>query len=205
MEQILEYIKRKYDPVSIILYGSYADGTNDRGSDFDALVISASHGRSHDTSFVDGVALDVFVYPASFFDENYDCEDFVQISDGKLLLDQGGRGEALREKVLSYLRDRPRRSKAEVEASVDWCDKMLARAKRGDTEGMFRWHWVLTDSLEIFCDAMRAPYRGPKKTIKWMEKSHPAAFACYQAALAEFDVERLENWIEYLKEVNAAD
>ena len=39
LEQIIEYIKRNYNPISIILYGSYADGTNNLNSDFDSLVI----------------------------------------------------------------------------------------------------------------------------------------------------------------------
>ena len=63
MEQVLKYIREKYNPLSIILYGSYADGTNNLNSDFDALVIVADHEQFHDTSIVDGVPLDVFVYP----------------------------------------------------------------------------------------------------------------------------------------------
>ena len=34
LEQIIEYIKRNYNPISVILYGSYADGTNNLNSDF---------------------------------------------------------------------------------------------------------------------------------------------------------------------------
>ena len=62
MEQIIEYIKQNYNPISIILYGSYANGTNNLNSDFDSLVISDSHEQFHDTSFVGGIQLDVFVY-----------------------------------------------------------------------------------------------------------------------------------------------
>lgn len=52
-------------------------------------------------------------------------------------------------------------------------ESMFERAKRGDCEGLFRWHWVLIDSLEIFFDIMHHPYFGPKKTLKWMEEKHP--------------------------------
>ena len=107
--------------------------------------------------------------------------------------------------VLSYLQNRPPKTKAENDASVDWCTKMLARVKRGDAEGMFRWHWVLTDSLEIFCDVMHTPYWGPKKSLKWMERNHPKAFVCYQKALAEFNMDSLENWIAYIKNANETD
>ena len=78
MEQILRYIQETYNPLSIILYGSYVDGTNGLNSDFDALVITADHERFHDTSFVNGIPLDVFVYPARYFESSYSCEDFVQ-------------------------------------------------------------------------------------------------------------------------------
>lgn len=171
MEQILQYIQETYAPLSIILYGSYADGTNNLNSDFDALVITSEHELFHDTSIVNGIPLDVFVYPQKYFDVEYACEDFVQIHDGRIFTDSNGIGKALQEKVQAYLRNRAVKSSAEIRASVDWCVKMLERAKRGDCEGMFRWHWVLSDSLEIFCDIMQHPYLGPKKTLKWMEET----------------------------------
>lgn len=163
MEHILRYIQETYAPLSIILYGSYADGTNGLNSDFDALVITADHGRFHDTSFVDGIPLDVFVYPAKYFESSYSCEDFVQIFDGRIVTDSSGIGKALQETVRAYLKNRPGKTGAELQADIDWCVKMSARAKRCDCEGLFRWHWLLIDSLDIFCDIMQQPYLGPKK------------------------------------------
>ena len=202
MEQMIEYIKQKYNPLSIILYGSYANGTNNLNSDFDSLVISYDHEYYHDTSFVNGTQLDVFVYPASYFDGDFDCNDFIQIFDGKIIADSDELGKTLQTKVFSYLQNRPQKTKAEIDASVDWCIKMLARVKRSDAEGMFRWHWVLIDSLEIFCDVMHHPYWGPKKSLKWMEENYPTAFACYQKALADFSMDSLENWIAHIKNAN---
>ena len=204
LEQIVEYIKQKYHPLSIILYGSYADGTNDPNSDFDALVISREHEPCHDTSFVNGVQLDVFVYPASYFDGDFDCQDFIQIFDGKIIMDCDGRGETLRSQVLAYLKNRPLKSASEIKSAVDWCIKMGSRVKRGDAEGLFRWHWVLIDSLEIFCDIMEYPYMGPKKTLQWMENHHADAFACYQKALADFSIDALEHWITCIRTAHEA-
>lgn len=199
MEQILNYIQQKYSPVSVIIYGSYANGTNDSSSDFDALVISCDHEQCHDTSFVGSIQLDIFVYPATFFDGDFDCQDFIQIFDGKIIVDCNGIGKSLQTHVLTYLRNRPRKTHAENQANIDWCVKMLERAKRCDAEGVFRWHWVLIDSLEIFCDLVQQPYLGPKKSLQWMEENHPAAFSCYKKALSEFSMESLTNWISYLK------
>ena len=95
LEQVIEYIKKKYNPLSIILNGSYANNTNNLNSDFDALVISNDYEQCHDTSFVNGIQLDAFVYPASYFDGNYSCNDFIQIFDGKIILDSDGRGKTL--------------------------------------------------------------------------------------------------------------
>lgn len=203
MDQIIEYIKQKYNPLSIILYGSYANGTNNLNSDFDSLVISYDHEHFHDTSFVNGTQLDVFVYPASYFDGDFDCNDFIQIFDGKIIADSDGLGKTLQKRVLSYLQNRPPKTPAEIDASVDWCIKMFERVKRNDAEGMFRWHWVLIDSLEIFCDITHHPYFGPKKALKWMEENHPTAFNIYQNALTNFSIESLEEWISYIKHIHA--
>ena len=205
MEQILRYIQETYDPLSIILYGSYADGTNGLNSDFDALVITTNHEQFHDTSFVDGVPLDVFVYPARYFESSYSCEDFVQIFDGRIVADSGGIGKALQETVRAYLKNRPSKTGAELQADIDWCVKMSARAKRCDCEGLFRWHWLLIDSLEIFCDIMHQPYLGPKKALKWMEKTHPEAFDRYEKALQNFRLDDLDEWIGYIKNAGKPD
>ena len=82
LEQIIEYIKRNYNPISIILYGSYADGTNNLNS------------------------------------------DFVQIFDGKIIVDSNERGKALQMKVISHIQNRPQKSKAEIDAiSLFWSEK----------------------------------------------------------------------------------
>lgn len=205
MEEILKYVQQEYAPLSIILYGSYANGTKDVNSDFDALVISHNHDQYHDTSFINGIQLDVFVYPASFFEGDFDCNDFIQIFDGKIMIDSNGIGKSLQSRVLSCLQNRPHKTIAENQANIDWCVKMFERTKRHDAEGMFRWHWVLTDSLEIFCDIAQHPYLGPKKTLKWMEEKHSTAFHYYENALSEFSMESLRDWISYIKHMAEAD
>jgi len=199
MKNIIEYITRKYHPLSLILYGSYANGTNTTNSDFDALVISSKHERFHDTSVVDGVALDVFVYPATYFEGEYSCDEFLPIADGKILTDIEGRGKALQARVFSYLENLPNKTTEEIRANLDWCVKMVKRAKTADPEGLFRHHWLLIDSLEIFCDTQSHAYLGPKKTLQWMEEAHPEAFAHYASALKDFTTESLVNWIQYLQ------
>lgn len=199
LNQIIEYISKTYNPVSIIVYGSYASKTNNLNSDFDSLVISKNHEQYHDTSFVNGVQLDVFVYPVSYFEKDFDCNDFIQIFDGIIFMDNDDLGKNLQNKVISFLENRPNKTKAELKSSVDWCAKMFERTKRGDAEGMFRWHWVLIDSLEIFCDIAHHPYLGPKKSLLWMKENFPEAFTKYKNALEEMNSETLENWVSYIE------
>lgn len=195
---IMEYLSRTYQPDAVIVYGSFADGSANRNSDFDALVIADS-GKTHDSSVVDGVVLDVFVYPAETFSTDYDPEEFVQVWDGKIMLDQHGIAGRLKQKVLDYIEHMPKKTATEVAQEVEWCEKMLLRTMREDVEGYYRWHWVLCDSLEIYFDIKGLHYYGPKKTLRLMEKSDAEAFGLYAKALREFDRESLSAWIAYLK------
>ncbi|MCH4013038.1 MAG: hypothetical protein LKE64_01710 [Solobacterium sp.] len=43
---------------------------------------------------------------------------------------------------------------------------MLKRTEREDTEGYFRWHWVLTEFLAIYCEITDQRCFGVKKALK---------------------------------------
>lgn len=199
MQKIIEYIKNRYEPISVIVYGSFADGSNNRHSDFDALVIVKDGEKLHDVSFVNEIQLDVFVYPVSYFESDFDCAEIIQIFDGKIILDNDGVGQKLKERVNGYLESLPYKKTAkENREQVEWCKKMLLRAGRKDAEGMFRWHWLLTESLEIYFDLLGKMYFGPKKSLRYMKENQPAAFEMYSAALQSLDYEALERWIGFL-------
>ncbi len=98
-EKIVGYLKKAYQPDAVIVYGSFADGSANLNSDFDALIIAGKE-KAHDSSIADGVVLDVFVYPAETFSADYDPEEFVQVWDGKIVLDEHGIAGQLKAKVL---------------------------------------------------------------------------------------------------------
>lgn len=198
MEKIIEYIKNRYKPLSVIVYGSFADGSNNEHSDFDALVITKGGEKLHDVSFVGEVQLDVFVYPLSYFEEDFDCDEVIQIFDGKIIIDSGNVGKNLKERVNVYLDSLPKKTKEENKEQVKWCQKMLLRAKRGDSEGMFRWHCLLTESLQIYFDILGKVYFGPKKSLRYMKENRPDAFNIYTDALQSLDYKALERWIGFL-------
>ena len=197
-KRIVGYLMETYDPEALLLYGSYADGSANRHSDFDALVI-ADRPQTHDTSVIGGTALDVFVYPPEAFREEYDPGEFVQVLDGRIVLDKRGDAERLLRRVTDYIAGQPKKTGDELRQALDWCEKMLSRTLRQDAEGWYRWHWLLVDSLEIYCDLRGLYYRGPKKALRQMEATDGEAFCVYSRALRELDRERLAEWIDLLK------
>lgn len=200
MEKILNTIYGKYAPTAVVLYGSYADGTAGDDSDFDALVL-AEHAAYHDVSIVDGVQLDVWVYPVDYFVENAALEEAVTILDGVILHDPQGVAADLKARVEAWFAAKPEKSPEENAASVAWCRKMLARTARKDAEGLYRWHWLLTESLEIACDLLHHPYRGPKKSLRWLAEAQPQVYAVYAQALTEFSQAALRAWVDCLEGV----
>ena len=57
-QKIITYLKEKYNPLTIALYGSYADGTYNQNSDFDCLIIVKYKDYSHDDHLIDNVYID---------------------------------------------------------------------------------------------------------------------------------------------------
>lgn len=195
-EQIIEYLITAYHPEAIITYGSYADGTANAHSDFDALMI-ANSSQTHDESVVSGITLDVYIYPPEI--ENIDTDEVIQIHDGKIELDKNGTASRLKEKVLAAIEKIPPKSEAELHQEIEWCRKMALRTRRDDAEGYFRWHWLLTDSLEIYFDIIKERYWGPKKSLLKLRERDLEAYRIYEAALKNFDQETLSDWIDYME------
>ena len=202
-DKIVRYLKETYQPNAIMIYGSFADGSANEHSDFDALVM-ADHETTHDSSVIDGVILDVFIYPTERFRSEYDPKAFVQVWDGNIVLDKDGMADRLQKQVRSYIESAPRKSAEDIRQEIRWCEKMLLRTTRHDAEGDYRWHWVLVDSLEIYCDIKGLYYHGPKKVLRRMEQTDAEAFQIYAKALKVFERECLSEWITYLKRISSA-
>ena len=199
-EAIIGYLTETYKPDAVILYGSFADGSAAADSDFDALVIADSI-KKHDASVIGNTALDVCVDPPETFLSDYEPEEFVQGYDGRIILDASGLAAQLKQRVRDYIGNKPLKTAEDLQQEIGWCEKMTRRTLRVDTEGYYRWHWLLTDSLEIYYDLKRMYYFGPKKALRQMERSDSEAFSLYSKALKAFDRDSLSEWTEYLKKL----
>lgn len=202
MNQIIEYLEEKYRPLGIIVYGSFADGTNGPGSDFDAIVITESGSTLHDSSLIDGIVLDVFVYTKEDISGMFNPAKFIAVLEGHIIKDtDDGISANLKTSVNAWLMDQPLKKLEENRCNVEWCEKMLFRAARNDAEGFFRWHWLLTDSLEFCFDLIEVRYLGPKKSLRYLEKNRPELAAVYETALKTFCYEDLAAWVTCLRQL----
>lgn len=199
-EKIIQYLIDKYSPSVLISYGSFADGSANAGSDYDALLVY--DGREcHDGAVIDGTPLDVFCYPAESFSGDYDPEKYLGVFDGKILIDTDSLGQSIKDRVRGFIDSMPKKDTDELRHEIEWCRKMLIRSGRGDAGGFFRWHWVLIDSLEIYFDIIGKRYYGPKKSLRRLCETDGVGFALYEAAMREFTRDTLEKWIAYLESV----
>ena len=128
MEAIIEYLQQKYSPLGIIVYGSYADGSNNENSDFDVLVIIENDVACHDSTVVNGVVLDAFVCPKAQFAGKFDCNAFLQLADGYIAYDTNDVAAVLLTKVKEYIDAIHTKTPEENKTNVEWCEKMLLRS-----------------------------------------------------------------------------
>lgn len=126
---------------------------------FDALIIAGKE-KAHDSSIVDGVVLDVFVYPVETFSADYDPEEFVQVWDGKIVLDEHGIAGQLKAKALDYIEHLPKKTVTEVAQEVEWTKKTLRLMEKSDAEAFGLYAKALREfdreSLSAWIDYLKA-------------------------------------------------
>lgn len=147
----------------------------------------------HDDNVIDNTELDVFIYPTEYFVDEYDISEILQIENGDLLLDKEGIGAKLLREVEAYVSNYDAKSISEKQMELSWCKKMLKRIEREDIEGLYRWHWLLMDSLEIYFDIKNEMYLGPKKSLDLLLKYDKKGFEIYKEALEFKEVDSLKN------------
>lgn len=178
---VTQYLKHKYKCHSIILYGSYVTGDFTEESDLDVICFADHVSRQNDNTVLNHVQLDAWIYDT---EEMNDPANFLHVSNGSLLLDQRGSGNLLLNKIDEMYKKGPGPSKLnEIAFLKNWLIKMHKRSLKGDTEGDFRYHWLLYDSLEIYFKVMNQWYLGPKKSLEWLKINDPYVYTLFSMAL----------------------
>lgn len=199
MENIIKYLKEKYRLSSMIVSGDYAEGNIRPGSTFEAIAMGATSPYAHETAEIDGVKLDVLVYPREIFYGEIALDEFEQAHEGLVVLDEDGMGSWLKRMIAQQIASIPLKNDEAVMDALHWCRSMAQRAETEDAEGLFCRHWLLTDSVEVYSDVCGQPFLSPKKTMSKMAKHDSEAAEIHMRAMGSMDKAALMDWVDLLQ------
>ncbi|MDU2566408.1 MULTISPECIES: nucleotidyltransferase domain-containing protein [Anaerococcus] len=192
-QKIITYLKEKYNPLTIALYGSYADGTYNQNSDFDCLIIVKYKDYSHDDHLIDNVRLDCFIYTEDEI-KTKSIEEFITIYKANIIYDTGI-GKQLKSEVEKYVDSFTYKDK---EFLVSWIKKTLWRIGSVDDDSNFRAITFLSESLEDYCLLRDIFYFGSKKSIKYLKKEDKIGYNLFYKAISTRTNDSIIDWGEHI-------
>jgi predicted nucleotidyltransferase len=182
LEVISADLRTRHGCHTVILYGSRARGDATSTSDYDVLGVKESGDAVRDARLWNGVYLDIFIYPEARIREP--DASLVHIKDGIVLFEKESLGSRFLERLRAIDAAGPKPLPLdEIQALKVWARKMVDRSRAGDIEGNFRRVWLLTALLEDYFLIRGTWYRGPKESLRWLERNDPAVGSAYRAAL----------------------
>ncbi|PEF16000.1 nucleotidyltransferase domain-containing protein [Bacillus cereus] len=196
-DKIRKYLVSKYQCHSVIVYGSYANGDYSEDSDIDLLCFTDVPTHSNDINILQEKQLDAWIYPT---EKIRDITDFLRIQNGYSILDERGLCANFLNQIQELYQQGPEPLQdTQKEFLREWLNKMLKRSERGDIEGNFRFHWLLVDSLEIYCNLHDTWYFGPKRTLKWMSAHDTNSYRLFEKGIhPNADPYDVTAWIAYI-------
>jgi len=178
--EIKQYLINKYECHLIILYGSYSRGDYTKESDVDLLCFSNRKYTGNDTSIQNGLQLDAWIYNTKTMKAP---REYLHVTDGKIIHDQNNSGRNFLESIMQIYKKGPKLlNESEKQFLKSWLIKMLERSEKNDSEGNYRFHWMLKDSLEIYFNIKGLWFLGPKKSFKWLQTNDIRAYKLFTAA-----------------------
>ncbi len=197
LENVKNYLKKQYNCHSIILYGSFSNGTYTDESDIDVICFCDTTLQKNDTTVINGRQLDAWIYDTNMMTKP---KELLHINGGKILLDEKDLCTRLLENIDEYFNKGPQKlTLEEINFKKNWLKKMLNRAKKGDVEGNFRYHWMLVDSLEMYFGIKGLWYLGPKKSLNCLKENDTGAYKLFKDALSiDSSLEKAEKLIDFI-------
>lgn len=197
IDSVKEYLIKEYNCHSIILYGSFVSGDYTEESDIDLVCFCDNPKKKNDTTVFNNRRLDAWIYKTEMMEE---CTQFFHVKDSKVIFDEKNLCTNFLNEINRQFLNGPKQLTLEEKSFLkDWLKKMLQRARKGDIEGNFRYHWLLTDSLEIYFNIKGAWYIGPKKSLQWLYENNREAYYVFHNALKiNADISEVEKLIEYI-------
>lgn len=198
MEQILEYLQNTYHPISILLYGSYADGTNDPTSDFDCMLIVSKKDKNHDDTIIHGIQLDCFLFTEDDL-RHEDINVFLPACHSNIVWDNGI-GAALKRRVQEYVEQNTCTPEEEKKFLSSWIQKTILRISKNDDEGNMRAVSFLAESLEDYYALRDLFYFGSKKAIRHLQETDPEGYTYFHYAVTQRNNDAIIKWAKYVIE-----
>lgn len=199
-KKIVEYLDKEYNPLAILIYGSYSDNTFTEFSDFDCMVITEQKSIEHDDSIIDGIQLDCYIYTKEEI-EVLDTETFITVFDATIVLDSGI-GIELKNRVRKYVSFNTIVDDEEKQFIVSWIKKSINRLKIEDDEGYFRSIELLKESLNDYFVLRDLFYFGSKKSISYLKSNDSIGYQLFHEAIMNKDISSIIKWAEYVIKID---
>lgn len=165
---VLEELKAKYSPHTIILYGSYARNEESNTSDVDVACFCDINEEVKDARVFQGVYLDAWIYPTESL--NTIPEASLRFGDGIVLYDERSLGKKYLEEVQrKLLAGRELMSANDLLHLQEWVSKMLSRAVVNDLDGNYRRTWLQFELLSLYFEVRGLWFLGHKKSLSYLK------------------------------------
>ncbi|EJG0042275.1 nucleotidyltransferase domain-containing protein [Vibrio parahaemolyticus] len=173
--RICEELKNKYNPHTIILYGSYARNEANESSDIDVACFCDDTQECKDARMFHGVFLDAVVYPTAYLDSV--PEEALRFGDGVVLYDERGLGVEYLSRVTQCLDvGRKPLSGDDVAHLREWVEKMLLRASAEDLDGNYRRTWLQYELLSLYFEVRGLWFLGSKKSFNYLKSQDKSTY-----------------------------
>lgn len=197
IEKLKSHLIDKYNCHTIILYGSYAVNDYTEDSDIDIICFTDEETKSNDTSIFEGKQLDVWIVNTNEMDKP---EKYLHIMDSIVLHDENNVAYEFVNRIKTLFDNGTESIDDDKKKFLkDWLKKMYKRTLRNDAEGLYRHHWMLKESLEIYFEINNMWFLGVKKSLRWLEENdHNVYLLFYNAFKGEAGSEESKKLIDYI-------
>jgi predicted nucleotidyltransferase len=201
LSRVVVDLQEKYNPHTIILYGSRSRGDHTHSSDIDVVCFVEGSTPTEDARDFEGLYLDAWVYGSDVMSASTD--ELLRVADGCCLYDSEGRGKVFLKELQQRIEQGPKQlSASEIQHTKQWVYKMLERAKSSDVESLYRRYWLAVDLLQIYFDLRGQWYFGSKKGLAWLREHDSIGYQLFsQVYNHNIRIEDLGKLSEYVTDI----
>lgn len=171
-------VVEKYNPHTVIIYGSRARGDATDESDVDMACFLDSPSVSEDFRSFGGIFLDAWLYPTESMKNS---DNFVQMGKAFCAVDKFGYGAKLLQEINKKIETGPKPlTEKEKFNIIELKIKNLKRAAKGDIEGNHRRSYLQYDLLETYFHLRDKWFFGAKSSLTWLKENDEVAFSLFE-------------------------